>query len=151
MTVSLAAGVGGVSIPDLIILTMKRLSFLILAVVAVAVTLGAKVVKYSSATDPVLAVVVDSVDFRSDLTRVYGKIVGTPHTSGRVDAASLLSGKRSWQGTDIDGVDFKRYFQWEDDGQIPVEIDFPAMKPFKTAQLVLTTVRGESVTTVKRK
>lgn len=142
---------------------MKRLYILMMAVSVMALSCVAgacgssasvaapRTVKYSSTTDPVLAVVVDSVDFRSDLTRVYGKLVGRPHTSGRVDAASLLSGKNSWAATDIDGVDFKRYFQWEEDGEIPVEIDFPAVKPLKTAQLVLTTVRGESVTTIKRK
>lgn len=111
----------------------------------------ARVVGYTSTTDPVLAMVVDSVEYRSDLTRVYGKLVGRPHTSGRVDAASLLSGKSTWQATDIDGIDFKRYFQWEEDGEIFVEIDFPAVKPFKTAQLTLSTTRGESVTTIKRK
>lgn len=110
-----------------------------------------KTVKYTSTTDPVLAVMVDSVDYRADLTRVYGKLVGRPHTSGRVDSASLLSGKSSWNATDIDGVDFKRYFQWEDDGEIPVEIDFPAVKPLKAAKLVLVTTRGESVTSIKRK
>lgn len=108
-------------------------------------------VKYSSTTDQVLSVVVDSVDYRSDLTRVYGRLIGRPHTSGRVDGAAFLSGKISHAATDIDGVDFQRYFQWEDDGVIPVEIDFPACKPVRTARLVLTTPRGESVTTIKRK
>lgn len=132
---------------------MNRLYMLVMAVSVMALTCVAapRTVKYTSTTDPVMAVVVDSVDYRSDLTRVYGKFVGRPHISGRVDAASLLSGKRSLSATDIDGVDFKRYFQWEDDGEIPVEIDFPAVKPLKAAQLILTTTRGESVTTIKRK
>lgn len=126
---------------------------LVMAVSVMALTCVAasRMVKYTSTTDPVLAVVVDSVDYRADLTRVYGKLVGRPHTSGRVDSASLLSGKSSLSATDIDGVDFKRYFQWEDDGEIPVEIDFPAVKPLKAAQLILTTPRGESVTTIKQK
>lgn len=142
---------------------MKRLYILVMAMSVMALTCLAgacgstsgvsapKSVKYSSTTDPVLAVVVDSVDYRTDLTRVYGKLVGRPHTSGRVDGATFLSGKISRSATDIDGVDFKRYFQWEDDGVIPVEIDFPPLKPVKTARLVLSTSRGESVTTIKRK
>lgn len=128
---------------------MKRLSFLISAIVAVAFAVGAKTVKTTSTTDPVLAVSVDSIDFRKDLTRVYGKLVGRPHTSNRVDAATLLAGKSSVNADDIDGVDFKRYFQWEDEGEIIVEIDFPAMKRFNAARLVLVTPRGESVTQIK--
>lgn len=142
---------------------MKRLYILVMAVSVMALTCLAgacgsasgaaapKSVRYSSTTDPVLAVVVDSVDYRTDLTRVYGKLVGRPHTSGRVDGATFLSGKISRTATDIDGIDFNRYFQWEDDGVIPVEIDFPAISPVRTARLVLTTSRGESVTNIKRK
>lgn len=64
---------------------------------------------------------VDSIMYRDDVTRIYGKFKGHPHTSWRIDEATL-------SGTgivDIDGVDLKRWFQWEDDGIIPVELDFP--------------------------
>lgn len=128
---------------------MKRFYFLIIAFATVAFAVGAKVVKTTSTTDPVLAMTVDSIDFRTDLTRVYGKLVGRPHTSHRVDDATLLSGKSSFKADDIDGVDFKRYFQWEDEGEILIEIDFPKMKRFNAAQLILVTPRGESVTSVK--
>ena len=128
---------------------MKRISLLLSALLAVTFAIGAKVVRTTSTTDPVLAVTVDSIDFRPDLTRVYGKLTGRPHTSCRVDDATLLSGKKSLKANDIDGVDFKRYFQWEDEGEIVVEIDFPATKRFNVAQLVITTPRGESVTSVK--
>lgn len=128
---------------------MKRISLLLSALLAVTFAIGAKVVRTTSTTDPVLAVTVDSIDFRPDLTRVYGKLIGRPHTSNRVDDATLLSGKKSLKANDIDGVDFKRYFQWEDEGEIVVEIDFPATKRFNAAQLVITTPRGESVTSVK--
>ena len=78
---------------------------------ALAMPLNAKVVKrYASTPDATLAVVVDSIDFRNDLTRIYGKFTGTPHTSNRVDSAILKSGKQIYNGNDIDGVDFKRYF-----------------------------------------
>ncbi len=66
-----------------------------------------------------LPLVVDRMAYRSDLTRLYGRLVGRPHTSCRVDAVSLTAGKRVYTATDIDGVDFKRWFQWEDDGEIP--------------------------------
>lgn len=117
-----------------------------------AMPLGAKVVrKYSSTPDATLAVKVDSVDFRNDLTRVYCKFSGVPHTSNRVDSAKLETGGNVYEGNDIDGVDFKRYFQWEDDGNIMMEIDFPAMKDFKFARLNLSTPRGASVTKITRK
>ena len=128
---------------------MKRFYFLIIAFAVVALAAGAKVVKTTSTTDPVLAVTVDSIDFRTDLTRVYGKLVGRPHTSHRVDEATLLTGKSSFKADDIDGVDFKRYFQWEDEGEILIEIDFPKMKRFNAAQLIVVTPRGESVTSVR--
>lgn len=128
---------------------MKRFYFLIIAIAAVVFAVGAKVVRTTSTTDPVLTVTVDSIDFRTDLTRVYGKLVGRPHTSHRVDEATLLTGKTSFKADDIDGVDFKRYFQWEDEGEILIEIDFPKMKRFNAAQLILVTPRGESVTSVK--
>lgn len=85
---------------------------------------------------------VDSIDYRSDLTRVYGKFVGRPHTSQRVDAVSVSFGGKQYRATDIDGVDFNRWFQWEDDGVIPVEIDFDRMPRFSKAHIIIETPRG---------
>ena len=118
-----------------------------------AMALSAKtVIVYEAVTpSPVLTLSVDSIDYRPDLTRLYGKLIGRPHTSQRVDAATILSGKSILTATDIDGVDFKRYFQWEDDGSIPVEIDFPAVKQFGSATVELDTPRGKSITRVKKK
>ncbi len=84
----------------------------------------------------------DSIDFRADLTRVYGKLVGSPHTSNRIDAVQLRASKAI--ADDIDGVDMKRWFQWEDDGIIPVEIDFPAMKFRSSVEMEVITPRGTS-------
>lgn len=89
-----------------------------------------------------LSVKVDSISLRPDLARVYGKLIGTPHTSDRVDSAVIESGKKRYKATDIDGIDFKRYFQWEDEGVILVEIDFPPMKK-ADGWLVLKTIRGD--------
>ena len=72
---------------------------------------------------------VTSIDYRPDLTRVYGTLVGRPHTSERIDELTIMTpGGKVISSTDIDGVDMKRWFQGEDDGAIEVEIDFPAMK-----------------------
>lgn len=88
---------------------------------------------------------VDSVEWREDLSRVYCRIIGMPHTSERVDAVRMTVGKRRLDATDIDGIDFRRYFQWEDDGSILLEIDFPPVSISERGNFSLTfdTVHGE--------
>lgn len=71
---------------------------------------------------------VDSVMFRDDVTRVYGKITGPHNTSARIDRIVLTHGKERYVSNDIDGFDYERAFQWEEDGSIPVEIDFAPIK-----------------------
>ncbi|MCM1076767.1 MAG: hypothetical protein NC411_05355 [Bacteroides sp.] len=133
---------------------MKRLlTFIASAAIFSTFSLSAKVIRnYVSTSDDILTFVVDSIDYRQDLTRVYGKLKGRPHTSNRVDEVQYIgSGTGSVAvSKDIDGVDFRRYFQWEDDGLIPVEIDFPAMKPDAGVQLLFKTAYGQSTTTVKK-
>lgn len=130
---------------------MKRfLSLVILGSFACA-SLSAKIVRnYSCTSDGVLTFSVDSIDYRKDLTRVYGKVHGRPHTSHRIDEVKYLSAGNALTSTDIDGIDFRRYFQWEDDGQIPIEIDFPATAPDSGVQFLFTTARGQSTTTAKK-
>lgn len=75
-----------------------------------------------------LGVVVHRTEYRDDLTRVYACLIGKPHTSGRIDGITMTTADgRTFGFTDLDGVDPKRYFQWEDDGKIYIEIDFPPM------------------------
>ena len=96
---------------------------------------------------------VDSVDFRDDLTRVYGKLMGRPHTSSRIDRLYITISGKQFESMDIDGVDMKRWFQWEDDGLIPVEIDFMPMKHTGDFEIVVNGPRGEDrwiVTNAKR-
>lgn len=66
---------------------------------------------------------VDSVSYRPNVTRVYCRVIGKPHTSQRIDSVRCLAGK----ATDIDPLYFGRAFQWEDEGEISLEIDFPPM------------------------
>ncbi len=92
----------------------------------------------------VAVVEIDSVERREDLTRVYCRIIGMPHTSDRVDAVQLVVGTRKFQAYDIDGIDFRRYFQWEDEGVIALEIDFPPLSISKgSVGLLFDTVHGE--------
>ena len=71
-------------------------------------------------------------------------VVGIPHTSQRIDSVDLVMGSKIVKATDIDGVDFERYFQFEDQGVIMLEIDFPFKGVIpKTATLVFHTVKGD--------
>lgn len=100
------------------------------------------------AQTPVATAVIDSIERRDDLTRVYVRYIGRPHTSDRIDSVTLSVGRIRYNGEDIDGVDFKRYFQWEDEGVIPLEIDFGPMSkgyPLTGATLTFDTVHGSLV------
>lgn len=72
-----------------------------------------------------MTVEIDSICCREDLSRVYCKAIGRPNTSDRIDSVKL-NGKIA--ATDIDPIYFERAFQWEEDGIITLEIDFPALK-----------------------
>lgn len=72
-----------------------------------------------------MSIQIDSICCREDLSRVYCKALGRPHTSNRIDGV-LLNGKIV--ATDIDPIYFERAFQFEDEGEISLEIDFPALK-----------------------
>lgn len=61
--------------------------------------------------------------------RLYGTLNGRPHTSNRIDTLVMITADgKAVNANDIDGVDMKRWFQWEDSGTIDVEIDFPVRK-----------------------
>lgn len=77
------------------------------------------------------------VDSRKDLVRVSLTMLCVPHTAHRIDSVTL-DGRGA---TDIDGVDFKRWFQFEDDGSISVEIDFPPSQQ-RPELLLITTNDG---------
>lgn len=127
---------------------MKQIIPLAMAVIAVAFPMEAKMVRgFESASDDTLGFKVDSIDYRKDLTRVYGRLTGRPHTSARIDGASMTVGSSpAKECADIDGVDFNRYFQWEEDGEINVELDFAPVKPDRRGQVTFVTPRGKAVT-----
>lgn len=79
-----------------------------------------------------------------DGVRITVCVVGIPHTSQRIDSVDLVMGPKIVKATDIDGVDFERYFQFEDQGVIMMDIDFPFKGVIpKTAKLVFHTVKGD--------
>ncbi|MDE6033025.1 MAG: hypothetical protein K2G15_03560 [Muribaculaceae bacterium] len=77
------------------------------------------------AQDHQMSIHIDSIMCREDVSRVYCKALGRPHTSNRIDGV-MLDGKIA--ATDIDPIYFERAFQFEDEGVILLEVDFPALK-----------------------
>lgn len=125
---------------------IKRIAAAAALVAAVAcATMGGVVKNYVTVPcrqELPMAFSVDSIDYRKDLTRVYGTLTGTPHRSGRIDRIDAVTAAGTMTATDIEGVDFERYFQWEDDGIILLEIDFPVMKA--PSEIQFTTQAGRA-------
>lgn len=79
----------------------------------------------------------------SGVSRIAFELVSIPHTSSRIDSVTAVINGRRVVASDIDGVDFKCYFQWEDNGVIPVEVDFPRHDKFMpTDTVIFHTVHG---------
>ena len=111
-------------------------------VIAVSVA-NARVEKnYKNTAADHVNLIIDSIDFREDLTRLYGRMIGIPHTSQKINRMEMKVGSSVFNAEDIDGVDFERWFQWEDDGVISIEVDFKAMQPVKSGTLIIETARG---------
>lgn len=123
---------------------------LLLAAAVIAVAKDTRDVRRCSSTSAgQLTLLADSIDFRTDLTRLYGQLQGRPHTSDRIDRVFISVGGKETDASDIDGVDFRRWFQWEDEGLIPVEIDLPPMKPATTLKVYAVSPRGVATWIIK--
>lgn len=84
------------------------------------------------------------------VSRIEVYLLSTPSTSSRIDSVTLVNNNRRFTASDIDGVDFNRYFQWEDNGEILVEVDFPKQQKFgKDASVIFHTVYGDVSAPVK--
>lgn len=101
-----------------------------------------------------ISVAIDSIMSRDDVSRVYATLHGPTNHSGRIDSAQAIIGTKSIEATDIDGVDFNRWFQWDDTATIVLEIDFPASTKLaqrKNWTLRIVTNRGILTTVVTNK
>lgn len=78
------------------------------------------------------------------VSRLGVSLIGIAHTSSRIDSAHIhRSNGAICAASDIDGVDFQRYFQWEDDGLIDIELDFPKSLDYGSSDtLIVYTVYG---------
>ncbi|MCM1110778.1 MAG: hypothetical protein NC336_06190 [Clostridium sp.] len=102
------------------------------AAFGVTLRVGAPVATGPQAPD-VITLSVDSIEFRDDLTRLYGRIEGAPHRADRIDLVTMIpdGSEAALLSTDVDGVDFRRWFQFEDEPSIPFELDFGPMDPLR--------------------
>lgn len=118
--------------------TIKRI--MIVAIVAVASTFGV----VAQTSNPGFNVIPDKSIATDDGIHITLCLVGIPSTSQRIDGIDLVDGTNVIPAADIDGIDFKRYFQFEDEGVQVVEVDFPYKGTLpKTATLVFHTEKGD--------
>lgn len=132
---------------------MKRKLFTFIAMVFVAMNMfGATVKGYTteaSSSTGLILFKIASIDYEDDHMRLYGTLVGKPHTSDRIDRLTLvMPDGHKLEATDIEGVDMKRWFQWEDSGAIEVEIDFPPCKQLGQFTLESSGPKGDSKSSV---
>ena len=124
---------------------MKYIYIIILTACAVLATgVEAKVIRSPKhVSTPTGYIRIDSVDYRATLTRVYGAVLGRPHTSMRIDNIIMLERGKEFPATDIDGIDFKRWFQFEENGMIPIEIDFKKMRLGSSINFNIKSTKGD--------
>lgn len=109
----------------------KNILFLLLAIIALicpAQKIGDSAINNKNKSVFLASPVSLNNDNTDGVSRIGVNIQGLPHSSSRIDDAILFVKGVPFHATDIDGVDFKRYFQWEDDGIIYIELDFPKQK-----------------------
>ena len=86
------------------------------------------------------------------VSRVCCIIIGLPHTSSRVDSVTAVIKGSVYRSTDIDGIDFGRYFQWEEEGAIPVDVDIVHTRTFSPNDSIrFHTVHGTYASPLKKK
>lgn len=119
----------------------------------------AKIIKKRVQESPMRFDITDITSKPDDeIVRIGGNLTGTPHTSQRIDSISIIHNDVPLKAVDIDGVDFERYFQWEDDGNIYIEIDFPYFQVsgegkdcLAGSTIVFHTVKGDVTTVVGKR
>lgn len=86
---------------------------------------------------------IDSIDFRKDLTRIYGRFIGTPHVGIKIKQILLTTNfNAQYFATDTDGFDLDKYFQFEETPTFNVEIDFEPIQPIPWVEITFVTANG---------
>lgn len=112
--------------------------------VAVALAAASSFAAVAQTSDPGFNVISDKVINTDEGIRITLCHVGIPSTSQRIDGIDLVNGETVIPANDIDGVDFKRYFQFEETGVQVIEVDFPFKGALpKSANLIFHTEKGD--------
>ena len=116
--------------------TIFRLTMVCIALLICSVNSnGAKVRRVKYTADPNKLLYIDSIDYRKDLTRLYGKLIERPHGTIKIESVT--------GATDIDGLDFGRWAIYDEKGIIQIEIDFGAKKHNAPFEFIIKTDKGE--------
>lgn len=141
---------------------MRRILLTLIAAIALTAAGARTLREYTAMPLPgaryPFTLTVDSIEFRSDLVRLYGHLLATPHASARIDGFTISEGDKvlapadmkSYPANDIDGFEFTHRFQWEDDGDLPIEIDFPSFQPQNAFLISAATPTGPVTWALRR-
>ena len=135
---------------------MKRSLIITILTVIAALMAVSKDTCHQQLTQPrhFMKIVVDRIDNNNSdhVSRVSCTVIGVPHTSSRVDSVTAVIKGRVYRSTDIDGIDFGRYFQWEEEGAIPVDVDIVHTRIFSPNDSIrFHTVHGTYASPLKKK
>lgn len=121
-----------------------RLAAIMLVAAAATTVTAPEATAQVNQMDAEMNIIPDKIAKTDEGIRISLCLVGIPHTSQRIDGIDLVMGSKLVKATDIDGVDFERYFQFEDTGVQTIEVDFPFSGALpKTAKLVFHTANGD--------
>lgn len=102
-------------------------------------TRGWKTVPVVTQSSPApMVLTVDSVMYRKDVCRLYGRLSGRPNTSGCIDSLTVVDRDKRYPALDTDGFDLTHRFVWEDEGEFAIEVDFGPGRPSR--ELVIEVV-----------
>lgn len=97
-----------------------------------------------SKLDTRLNIVPDKSKKTDEGIRLTMCVMGMPHTAQRIDSVDLHVAGKVYKANDIDPIEFEKYFQFEDDGLVVLEIDFPFSGELpRDASLTFHTLRGD--------
>lgn len=107
---------------------MRALKYVLAVASLCVLACGVHSQSVSVTQHPALTVEYSGAEIKADdnLTRLQLRLLGRAHTAGRIDSVYAFgSDSIGVKAVDIDGVDFGRWFQWEEEGVIDIELDLP--------------------------
>lgn len=124
---------------------MNRFCLLLILLCAVLAISAAGVIPQMTVSYVAAEKIVDD-----SVTRVQLQLCGRPHTAFRIDSVLVHHRGMVRKAVDIDGVDFERWFQWEDTPVIDVELDLPGLDYNQSDTLIFYGPRGIVYSVLKK-